>query len=168
MKKKKLFVLLSLLVTKPLALGVRIGCGSGTQLDFTQKRGRRRGEREEEGKGEGCLGADPRPREEPHGQENSCPSYPESLNFFIGLCGSYSPAYCTGGGERRERGEGEASDFMKSILITLCNPQHAVITRLLCSSTKKKQPHQESNIKLESGNMKIHETHNEGSNDNVN
>ena len=62
--------------------------------------------------------------------------------------------------KERERGRRwwGASDFTKSILITLCNPQRSVITRLLCSSTKK--THQESNIKLASGNMKIHETHN--------
>lgn len=41
------------------------------------------------------------------------------------------PAYWTGGVW------GGASYFMKYILITLCNPQHSVITRLLCSSTKK-------------------------------
>lgn len=95
------------------------------------RRGRRRGEEE---KREGCLGADPRPRQAKPGEENSCLSYPDYLNF-VGFCLSYSPTYGTGGVS--VGGGGGNSDFMKSILITFCNPQHSVITRLLYSSTKK-------------------------------
>lgn len=89
---------------------------------------------EEEEKREGCLGADPRSRQAKLRGENSCPSYPDYLNF-VGFCLSYSPTDGTGGMSVGEGGGN--SDFMKSILITFCNPQHSVITRLLCSSTKK-------------------------------
>lgn len=50
---------------------------SGIWLDFVQEGG-------EEKRGE-CLGVDPRHRQEEHGEENSRPSYLDSLNFFMGF-----------------------------------------------------------------------------------
>ena len=56
------------------------------------------------------------------------------------LCVCVSVSVCVWKRERETEQSGGrwgASDFMKSILMTLCNPQHSVITRLLCSSTEK-------------------------------
>lgn len=148
------FVFASLLRAEQPALAVRLALGQGYWTSLSKGRKRRNG-KEKEGNGESCFGADPRPRE-----RNSMEKKSQMLSVLIFRISSwdsssYSAAYGTGatGGVKED-----ASDFMKSILITLCNPQHSVITRLLCSSTKK--THQESNIKLASGNMKIHETHN--------
>ena len=61
--------------------------------------------------------------------------------LVVALCVCMCECVCMKERERgrqsRAGGKWGASDFMKSILITLCNPQHSVITRLLCSSTEK-------------------------------
>lgn len=78
-------------VRKQPALGSESAGDPG--YSCTSLREGRRGKEERED----CLGADPRPRQEKHGEENT---HPDSLSF-VGFCLSYSSACWTGG--ERER-----------------------------------------------------------------